>query len=569
MIINILAQQQGLGLPPIQSDAQMFALLNHHSKPVENSYGAQIYYPSAWRSVSGRVYESLPDSFDAQNNPDATIDFTPLYNTADQSLLTDRKLLYPNGTECTHYTDAGGVRTYHLQINGSNGFKTGKKLPMYYRFQTPVSTQDHVQIPIYLLTNNVAGAVAPNMPATHQTHYQTPESSVTVTGTAEAGCTIDITHPAGTYSGTVDANGEFSVVVGGLHTVGLYPATVVATNEENLQSEPLHITLERTPPPPPPPPAYYLEVTQPTPGNLSGSIVAYPSSGYRYSINGGAYQTSNQFHNLGVGMYQITLQSTTDGTVLETLFAEIDVSQLIEQNNYHVQVVNNACPGLSQGQIVITAKNSSLLYTLHVSGDNYTPAEHTFYGTKSIYNLPAGKYNLCLGIKDLAGYQQCLSATITEPEPLAVYSAPAPNDKSVRYFLSGGSQYFVTHNGNTFVTNQPTVDIELQPGINHIRIGTDRLCQGEYMHSLVHGNSGMLTFYPNPAKDEVHVLTSALQAAVEIKITSLSGGVAYRKNTTSNQDGVVVVDISSLPKGIYLIQSVENGSCQVGKLVKE
>lgn len=137
-----------------------------------------------WRVASNRVIADFPKTIDAANNPMARITFTPTgYNTPDVTKMTNRRLFYPNGQECTTYTDHSGARTYEVVVNTKNGFINDEQVTLYYLFQTPVSEADSVLIPIHVTAKNI---LLPPVPTTTlPDNYKTRDSEIEITGTAD------------------------------------------------------------------------------------------------------------------------------------------------------------------------------------------------------------------------------------------------------------------------------------------------------------------------------------------------------------------------------------------------
>lgn len=154
---EVLAYRRWFGLPEITSKEEMMALLEKWAVQVQPPAWVtwNFKYVSVWSVVSAMIMDDLPDSFDAANNIDATISFTPIgTNTDDPSMMSNRKLFYPNGQECTTYTDVNGKRTYTLKITDENGFINGNN-QIVYQFATPVSDQDLVEVRKSINLSNV------------------------------------------------------------------------------------------------------------------------------------------------------------------------------------------------------------------------------------------------------------------------------------------------------------------------------------------------------------------------------------------------------------------------------
>jgi hypothetical protein len=69
--------------------------------------------------------------------------------------------------------------------------------------------------------------------------------------------------------------------------------------------------------------------------------------------------------------------------------------------------------------------------------------------------------------------------------------------------------------------------------------------------------------YPNPARDQFHIL-SEVSAGANVSIYDLQGKMIMSRMITEN-----TVDVSDLPHGIYIVKLVDNNKILVGRLLKE
>ena len=107
----------------------------------------------------------------------------------------------------------------------------------------------------------------------------------------------------------------------------------------------------------------------------------------------------------------------------------------------------------------------------------------------TLEEVPSGTYAICITVDgvEASEFERCYSISVEQPSPLSVYGKVAPTGKSVHYDLSGGDVYTIFHNGKSIQTDEQSIDIDLDEGINQIRITTGIECQGifeeEYFNS--------------------------------------------------------------------------------------
>jgi len=80
----------------------------------------------------------------------------------------------------------------------------------------------------------------------------------------------------------------------------------------------------------------------------------------------------------------------------------------LPSNNFEIETVSETCPDRDNGQIIISAKNTSYSYTTTINGNSYS-----FSSNKTIENLPDGTYDFCISI-DGESYEQCFRTIILQ-----------------------------------------------------------------------------------------------------------------------------------------------------------
>lgn len=134
-------------------------------------------------------------------------------------------------------------------------------------------------------------------------------------------------------------------------------------------------------------------MVHPCSGPSSGFIEVHATGGtapYQYSLDGGAYQTDGEFHNLGTGPHTITILDANGCTF--SLTAILNGSQ--NSLSGAVTVLQQPhCPGDNSGSLMISASGGTSPYQYSVVG--------TFQPGNTFNGLSGGNYTI--GIMDAYG----------------------------------------------------------------------------------------------------------------------------------------------------------------------
>ena len=79
-------------------------------------------------------------------------------------------------------------------------------------------------------------------------------------------------------------------------------------------------------------------------------------------------------------------------------------------------------------------------------------------------------------------------------------------------------------------------------------------------------NSGSLKIYPNPSSDKITIETSEKLQKSYLSIYNLNGMELLKQHILESKS---IIDISSLPSGIYLVKVLGDKTVQIGKIIKE
>ena len=126
--------------------------------------------------------------------------------------------------------------------------------------------------------------------------------------------------------------------------------------------------------------------------------------------------------------------------------------------------------------------------------------------------------------------------------------------------------YTVELNGIAIQTEDFVVQLELQKGINTLKLYTSIACQGVHDEQIVFYERPIV--FPNPVKDMVQVYVGDVEEEVVVRVFSVEGRYIYSK-TISLVDGVIQMDLSSLAAGIYYLKYDGRTINGTTKVIKE
>lgn len=192
------------------------------------------------------------------------------------------------------------------------------------------------------------------------------------------------------------------------------------------------------------------------PGATNGSITATATggSGFTFSINGAAFQSSGTFSGLAAGSYTVAAKNSNGctGSSTFTLTALNPCAGITITVNG--TVVNPTAPGATNGSITATASGSTG-FTYNINGG-------TFQSSGVFSNLAAGNFviiakdiNGCTGTANftLTAANPCSGITITVNGTVTNPSTAGGNNGSIVATASGSTGFTYNINGGTF---QPT-----------------------------------------------------------------------------------------------------------------
>ncbi len=234
-------------------------------------------------------------------------------------------------------------------------------------------------------------------------------------------------------------------------------------------------------------------------------------------------------------------------------------------DNFAVNITGESCIANNDGSITIAATDQTLNYQAALTGP--VNSNQDFTDTTNFSNLLAGAYTLCITVVGEPDYEQCYDINVVEPAPLAVQSRINTAARTVTVDMEGGALYNVELNGITTQTTADKLTLQLEEGINTLKVTTDKDCQGIYEERIVVGKHIMV--YPNPiaTTDLTIAINSIPEEKLIVRIYSVSGKLLHEKEfyEVSSQ---VQMNISDLPSGTYLFTIEGKNSKATQKIIK-
>lgn len=333
------------------------------------------------------------------------------------------------------------------------------------------------------VTVTVAGTVV---------HPSTPgasNGSIAASATGGSGFTFSINGGAFQSSGNFTglAAGSYTIVAkNGSGCTGSASFTLVASNP----CAGVTITVTGT-------------VVNPTIGNNNGSITASASGGaggFTFNINGGAFQSSGTFSNLGAGTYTIVARDANNctGSAVFTLVATNPCAGITI--TVTGTVTNPSAPGATNGSIAASASGGAGGFTFNINGG-------TFQASGTFSNLGAGNYTI--SAKDANGCTGSAVFTLTDPNPCAGVTITMttttnpnvpcmPNNGSITITPAGGTgPYTFSLNGGAFQSSNM---------FNNLATGNYSIVVRDVNNCSGNGNAAVGTASEGPLFSQVKVL---------------------------------------------------------------
>ncbi|MFD2942640.1 T9SS type A sorting domain-containing protein [Flavobacterium notoginsengisoli] len=306
-------------------------------------------------------------------------------------------------------------------------------------------------------------------------------------------------------------------------------------------------------------------------GNNDGKIkvVPYNNEGqHLYSINGSPASTLDTFENLAPGNYTVSVQDKN--------FCQY----------YFIVVVKEPTPlianiELAPNTLTATVVGGNAPYSYTLENENGTLLSQT---TNTFSNIPAGLYKL--HVIDANRCSILMDVTIAPPAPsiegkntLTVEFKQGQtlgdltiDGQNIKWYSTPGA----TTTGKTGKSAETTLPLStiLVDGVTYYASQTINGIESKNRLAVTAKVNGSLStpdfeladfrFYPNPVK---HILNIQYKSIIDdIQIFSVSGqSVLFKKINNTHSE----IDLSNLPRGMYILNVKTDGKEKAVKFIKE
>ncbi len=234
--------------------------------------------------------------------------------------------------------------------------------------------------------------------------------------------------------------------------------------------------------------------------------------------------------------------------------------------NFNISLESETCRSNNDGKLTITPK-VGLSYEVTVTGPGVNLTQG-FTTILVVEDLMSGTYDLCItGTDGTIVYETfCSQVVITEPDILDVSAITSLDGTKLTVNLDGSAIYNVELNGTVFQTQEPTVTLDLENGVNELKVYTDIPCQGSYVKQFILSDAPFV--YPNPFENSISVYFGNPGSTITIKIFTSDGRFIKSIMAQVDANGTQI-DLESLSSGLYFVQFSGNGVSGTAKIIKK
>lgn len=220
-------------------------------------------------------------------------------------------------------------------------------------------------------------------------------------------------------------------------------------------------------------------------------------------------------------------------------------------DNFEVEINSESCRGNNDGSLRIDA-TLDIAYQISIVGMGLNISTD-FTNFHLEQGLSAGTYMICIvGTDGDKTYEEyCFETKINEPPLLGVTSKLTADGKQALLTLEGAREYQIELNGVLTTTTSQTILLDLNKGINNLKVYTNSSCQGvfEDQFLLLHKPQAS----PNPFLEKVDINLEQITEFVTVEMFTFTGQFIGTKTYHPNSSGFTI-DFTGLPSGTYILK---------------
>lgn len=234
-----------------------------------------------------------------------------------------------------------------------------------------------------------------------------------------------------------------------------------------------------------------------------------------------------------------------------------------------VLVLSETCPGRNNGSFEVSTINEQ--YTFEVSLNGNPVGTANFSNDYVASNLAQGSYQVCITTGELPDFERCFGVEIKTYDRISATTQGIDSrNLKARFIVDGSKEYEVYVNQKQYSfsmesTGKEILTVPVEKGENEISISGSSYCQGVYTDVIQIGD---ISIYPNPLVDILNFRGFTTDENGKLNIYSLSGQMV-KQVELEIISGKASIDLSTLPSGVYLIQSNSLDDKKTFKIVKE
>lgn len=261
----------------------------------------------------------------------------------------------------------------------------------------------------------------------------------------------------------------------------------------------------------------------------------------------------------GIRSWEGTTRQINTGKLLEEgPKTSICSENNLPSHNIKIAVTGITCPNKKNGSIEIEViaefSYSAVLNGKDLNGNDISDESKEFTKNVLFSNLSVGDYEICITVAEKEGFEQCYNFIIREPESLSVTGEKNEGSKKFTLDLKGGDNYEIELNNKTIFTKKSQITLDLSEGENNLTVKTDKLCQGVYNKQIMIVSSKELNLYPMPVIDDLNIsLGNTSSELIKIIVCDMVGQTV-KKVTSRPVSGIVTINLSNIPSGLYFVK---------------